>query len=71
VQVEFLKAYDNNTWDTEVFEVPDWLPSDCEDTIKAEVLNWAHENLALQAQYRKVVLWAVYYLENEEVPEDE
>jgi hypothetical protein len=64
MQVEFLKANDDRTWDTEVIDVPD-------DAIKpqllhgspkwmAAVLAWVHTNLDGTNQYRKVSFWAVY-----------
>jgi hypothetical protein len=53
-RIEFLLADEDHTWRTKVFDVPDDTP---------DLLQWAHEHLAVQAQYRRVVLWAVYSLE--------
>lgn len=62
--VEFLRAWEDHTWDTEIVTVPD---TDLE-SIKvtpagddAETLaKWAGEHLSGQTQYRKVILWSVY-----------
>lgn len=60
--IEFLRAWEDETWDTELVNVPDTelvKRSDAGDddwTLQA----WAREHLSGQAQYHKVVLWAVY-----------
>lgn len=66
-KVEFLRAMDDNTWDTLVVEVPS-IEEDPEngvdfeetDLVSAELLDYANKVLAVQAQHRKVVLFAVY-----------
>lgn len=58
-QVEFLRAWSNGTWDTEFHNVPKQMdPQEFADT-----------HLSRQAQYRDVVLWAVYSIPQEESDE--
>ena len=66
MKVEFLRAWDDNTWDTEIIDLPEF--QQCGDTPDAGMVDWANNNLATQAQYRKVVLFAVYAIPDEEVP---
>lgn len=61
-RVEFLRAWDDGTWDTHIYEVPPKLFHEkATDDARVE---WAHRVLGPQAQYRRVVLWAVYSLPN-------
>lgn len=50
-RVEYLKAHERGTWSTEVFDVPDGT---------SDLVRYAVEELGVQAQYRNIVLWAVY-----------
>jgi hypothetical protein len=67
VRVEFLRAWEDGHWDTETHNVPHAelvKRSDAGDddwTLQA----WAREHLAVQTQYRRVVLWAVYCIDPE------
>ena len=62
MRVEFLRAWEDNTWDTEMITVPDTFL--CCDTQR--LVEWANTNLATQAQYRKVVMFAVCTIHNGE-----
>jgi len=55
MKIEYLIAKDDHTWDTIIEEVPENVGTDRQALVK-----WAEENLAGQAQYRKVVLFALY-----------
>jgi hypothetical protein len=72
MKVEFIKCYDDNTWDTEVIEVPDGVadnvPVSSGGEWDAAVLNWAHANLPPLTQYRNVVFWGIYNTNPEEEP---
>jgi hypothetical protein len=65
--VEYLRALDDNTWDTITVEVPS-KEEDSEngvnfeeaDLVSAELQDYANKVLMAQAQHRKVVLMAVY-----------
>jgi len=73
MKVEFLKAYDDGTWDTEIIDIPEKVFSGFQSVPlgspgwKTIVMNWAETKLAQQTQYRNVVLWAIY----NEKPEDD
>lgn len=59
MRVEYLRAWDDNTWDTEVYSVP--FDRDRYDTTyPVRLQEYAQEVLGLEARHRKVVLWAVY-----------
>ena len=60
MKVEFLRAWEDQTWDTEVIDVPTMLQDD------TTLMDWANTNLAPQTQYRKVVLFTVYAILDEE-----
>jgi len=64
MNVEFLRAWDNNTWDTTIEEVPDDIADHLDVVDGSEwdgaVLSWANEVLAVQTRHRGVVLWAIY-----------
>ncbi|RJQ25419.1 hypothetical protein C4565_08340 [Candidatus Parcubacteria bacterium] len=60
-RVEFLRAWDDGTWNTEIYEVHPRLSH--EKATNDNLIEWANRVLGTQAQYRKVVLWAVYSLE--------
>ena len=69
MRVEFLRAWENNYWDTEVHEVPS-IKDDPKngvdldsDTVDSDLQDWANRFLAGQTQYRKVVLWIVYAID--------
>lgn len=55
MKIEYLIAKDDRTWDTAIEEVPESVGTDREALLK-----WAEDNLAGQAQYRNVVLFALY-----------
>lgn len=55
-KIEFLLAYDDETWSTEIVDVPEEM----------DPVEWANEKLAPLSRYRKVVLFAVY----SEVPDE-
>lgn len=60
MKVEYLLAYDDNRWETMVVDVPF-------QTLNRETLvDWAEKNLAGQAQYRKVVLFTLYSILEQE-----
>jgi hypothetical protein len=66
-KVEFLKAHENGTWDTEIIETPvDPLNPNFRDA----VMEWVANELQGQAQYRKVVFWGIYNEEPEEMESD-
>jgi len=65
-KVEFLLAREDRTWDTAVHEVPE---DRCYTLM--DMVNWANENLMTLAQYRDVVLVAVYNENFEPDVEDE
>lgn len=64
--VEFLRAWENGTWDTQRVDVPDAELADCKVTEAGDdtetLGRWARQHLADQAQYRRVVVWTVYCL---------
>jgi hypothetical protein len=66
MRVEYLRAHENGTWDTEVIEVPledltDLKVTEAGDD--AETLTrWAMEHVSGLTKNRRVVLWAVYAL---------
>ena len=59
MKVEFLIAWDDQTWNTQVHEVPRGI----------EPVQWANENLAPLTRFRKAVLFAVASFE-EDMPRD-
>lgn len=68
-KVEYLRALDDNTWDTVVVDVPSEQEDPdngvdydnlSESEIEAELKNYADFVLAPTAAHRKVVLFAVY-----------
>jgi hypothetical protein len=66
-KVEYLRALDDNTWDTIVVDVPsndedsgNGVNFQQHDTLMIELLDYAEKVLSVQTQHRKVVLWAVY-----------
>jgi hypothetical protein len=66
-KVEYLRALDDNTWDTVTVEVPSVKDDpdngvDFEETdlVDAELIDYANKVLAPLAAHRKVVLFAVY-----------
>ena len=63
-RIEFLIALENRLWDTIIVDVPESVGLERETLVK-----WAEQNLASQAQYRKVELFALYNPEPD--PEDE
>ena len=62
-KVEFLLAFDDKTWDTEVFEVPEKQAGTMDD-----LRVWAEENLVKLPRLSNVVQIAVY---NMDLSEDE
>lgn len=67
MKVEYLLADEDGTWRTEIIDVPEeelTKRSDAGDddwTLQA----WAREHLTTQAQYRRIVLFAVYSIPDE------
>lgn len=60
--VEYLVAYDDNTWDTHVEpNVPDEYWGD-----EAQAVAWANANLMCQPRFRKAVMMAVYHFPEED-----
>lgn len=66
-KIEFLRALDDNTWDTVLVDVPtieedpaNGVDFDATDTLDTELHDYAMSQLAPQAQHRCVVLFAVY-----------
>ena len=58
MKLEMLLAFDDNTWDTEVFEVPSEIYySDYPDTM---IPNWWERAYMGLSTYRRVDLVAVY-----------
>jgi len=72
-KVEFIKAFENGLWETEVIQVPDDELEHGPGTweFETEVMKWALENLWGQTQYRDVVYWGVYNSSPEEEDETE
>lgn len=60
-QIEYLLAYEDKTWDTQVVEVPESVGQEREDLV-----SWAEENLSRQARYRKVITFALYHIQESE-----
>ena len=60
-RIQYLTANENGTWDTLTVYVPASVGTKREALVK-----WAESNLAPQAQYRKIVLFALYSTEPEE-----
>lgn len=54
MKVEYLIAWEDNTWTTEIHEVK--VPRCSTDA----VIKWAHRNLLPMAKYRNAVLFALY-----------
>jgi len=71
-KVEYLRALDDNTWDTLVVEVPSRKEDpdngvdfdEAHELVPTELQDYANRVLMPQAQHRRVVLMAVY---NEDV----
>ena len=57
-KVEFLLAYDDNTWTTEVFELPPQFDSCFVDD--DQLVRWWQDEHGKRACYRKVVMSAMY-----------
>ena len=55
-KIELLLAYEDGTWTTEVVD----CPADVDRDDYNDIDDWIHRELCGQAQYRKVVLFAVY-----------
>jgi hypothetical protein len=74
MKVELIKAHEDGTWNTEVVSIPDSVTEGIAFTSSewdSAIIAWCHDELALQAQYRKVVYWGIYNSEPEadvEVP---
>lgn len=73
MRVEFLRAWEDGTWDTEVIEVPsitcdvdNGVDFDDEVTVTDNLICWANKILLPQEKYRKLALLAVYSTEPEE-----
>ena len=68
MRVEFIRANEDRTWDTEIIDVPDGVVKSQLLTGSpkwvAAVQQWAQTKLS--AKYRKVVYWGVYNSEPEE-----
>jgi len=61
MHVEFLLAWDDMTWDTEILEVPPILHhEDCTDENR---IDWFHRVHGGEARYRKLAMAAVYHLQ--------
>lgn len=61
--VEFLRAWEDGTWDTQIVEVPEAELLDRRSNAGDDdwtLQSWARTHLGDQAQYRRVVCWALY-----------
>lgn len=55
--VEFLRAWEDGTWDVESYDCPE--DSEAPD-FEAKAMAWCLKALAPKSSYRKVVSWSVY-----------
>lgn len=69
-QVEFLIAWNDGTWTTEVIEVPTTVKDDegvdfdqFSEAVVGDLRSWADENLAPKPRYEGAVLFAAYHIE--------
>ena len=65
MKIEFLKAYEDGTWDTEELEVPDDVFSRLRphsDKWESAITHWVTVNYGTMAEHRKVVLWSIYHI---------
>ncbi len=53
-KVEFLLAYEDQWWDTEVMDIPATAEDD------TEIMTWFNKEIMTLAAYRKVVMGAIY-----------
>lgn len=62
MRVEYLRAWEDGHWDTEIHEIPEDQLVKCTEAGDDEntLGIWARAYLMPQTQYRRVVLWAVY-----------
>jgi hypothetical protein len=85
-KVEFLLAWEDHTWTTEVVDVPMLFDEDDEngvdfdqfpEAVNGDLVAWANENLALDPFYHsvdseeRVILFAVYALDPQLEEEEE
>lgn len=70
LRVEFLLADEDGTWRTVIHTVPvaqlDKATEAGDDELT--LCRWAREHLADQCQYRRIVLWALYAVLEDEGP---
>jgi len=73
-RVEFLLAWEDRIWSTEVVDVPEHSDDrdngvrfDIGDLLTNELIDWANKVLAPQEKYHGVALFAVYSLDPEDV----
>ena len=89
MKIEFIKAYEDGTWSTEVIDVPNEVTKEViiDDTggtrvveqqmdhssphWDAAIINWCHNKLYTQTQYRKVVYWGIYNSDPEQGEEED
>jgi hypothetical protein len=71
--IEFLIAWDDRTWTTEIHEVPteeedpeNGVDFDQGKGLDEDLVDWALHELAQLDKYRKAVMWAVYCAEDED-----
>lgn len=55
MHAEYLIAWEDRTWTTEIEEVPDTIPREREAAVA-----WAEENLLTRDRYRGAVMFALY-----------
>jgi hypothetical protein len=74
MKIEFIKAHEDHTWDTEVINVPDDVTEGIPFTSPvwdSAIVAWCQEELSTQAQYRKVVYWGIYNSDPEQYEADD
>jgi hypothetical protein len=69
IKLEYLIAWDNGLWTTEIIEVDD---PDAGDFLSGfDPVEWANEHLAPLQKYRSAVLFALYNIPEQEAANDE
>jgi len=66
MKVELLLAYEDHTWQTETFDLPEEFDEYTEDK---DIIDWWNWSPSREPAYRKVVLAAVYCFPAEEETE--
>ena len=58
-RVEFLAAYEDNTWGTVIWNVP------VDTKEREQLVAWAERNLSPLTRYREVVMWGLYSIHDD------